>query len=242
LTSAILEGRNITKRFSGLVALKEVDFELRKGEILGLIGPNGAGKTTLFNVISGFLPPDGGLVSYKGRNLVGLKSFDICKLGIARTFQIVKPFLNMKVLDNVVVGALSRTKNVGEAKEIAMDKLRFVGMDDKRDLLASSLTLADRKKLEIARALATMPEVLLLDEAIAGLNPRETEDAVKLISRIREEGVTIFMIEHVMRAIMSISDRIMVLHHGEKIAEGSPREIAADQKVIDAYLGERYVF
>jgi branched-chain amino acid transport system ATP-binding protein len=148
----------------------------------------------------------------------------------------------MKVLDNVVVGALSRTKNVGEAKEIAMDKLRFVGMDDKRDLLASSLTLADRKKLEIARALATMPEVLLLDEAIAGLNPRETEDAVKLISRIREEGVTIFMIEHVMRAIMSISDRIMVLHHGEKIAEGSPREIAADQKVIDAYLGERYVF
>jgi branched-chain amino acid transport system ATP-binding protein len=242
LTPAILEGRNITKRFSGLVALKEVDFELRKGEILGLIGPNGAGKTTLFNVISGFLPPDGGLVSYKGRSLVGLKSFDICKLGIARTFQIVKPFLNMKVLDNVVVGALSRTKNVGEAKEIAMDKLRFVGMDDKRDLLASSLTLADRKKLEIARALATMPEVLLLDEAIAGLNPRETEDAVKLISRIREEGVTIFMIEHVMRAIMSISDRIMVLHHGEKIAEGSPREIAADQKVIDAYLGERYVF
>ncbi|MEM3590310.1 MAG: ATP-binding cassette domain-containing protein, partial [Candidatus Bathyarchaeia archaeon] len=163
-------------------------------------------------------------------------------LGIARTFQVVKPFLNMKVLDNVIVGSLSRTKDMKEAKDIALEKLRFVGMEDKKDLLASSLTLADRKRLEMARALATMPEVLLLDEAIAGLNPKETEEAVELISKIREEGITIFMIEHVMRAIMTISDRIIVLHHGEKIAEGSPREIASDQRVVDAYLGEKYVF
>ncbi|MEM2351887.1 MAG: ABC transporter ATP-binding protein [Thermoproteota archaeon] len=239
---AILEGKNITKRFSGLVALKEVDFDLREGEILGLIGPNGAGKTTLFNIISGFFLPDEGSVSYKGKELTGLKPFNICKLGIARTFQVVKPFLNMKVLDNVIVGSLSRTKDMKEAKDIALEKLRFVGMEDKKDLLASSLTLADRKRLEMARALATMPEVLLLDEAIAGLNPKETEEAVELISKIREEGITIFMIEHVMRAIMTISDRIIVLHHGEKIAEGSPREIASDQRVVDAYLGEKYVF
>lgn len=239
---AILEGKNITKRFSGLVALKEVDFELRNGEILGLIGPNGAGKTTLFNVISGFFPPDEGSVNYKGKDLAGLKPFNICKLGIARTFQVVKPFLNMKVLDNVIVGALSRTKDIKEAKDIALEKLRFVGMEDKKDSLASSLTLADRKRLEMARALATMPEVLLLDEAIAGLNPKETEEAVGLISKIREEGITVFIIEHVMRAIMSISDRIIVLHHGEKIAEGPPREIATDQRVVDAYLGEKYVF
>ncbi|MEM2988566.1 MAG: ABC transporter ATP-binding protein, partial [Candidatus Bathyarchaeia archaeon] len=229
-------------RFSGLVALKEVDFELRNGEILGLIGPNGAGKTTLFNVISGFFPPDEGSVNYKGKDLAGLKPFNICKLGIARTFQVVKPFLNMKVLDNVIVGALSRTKDIKEAKDIALEKLRFVGMEDKKDSLASSLTLADRKRLEMARALATMPEVLLLDEAIAGLNPKETEEAVGLISKIREEGITVFIIEHVMRAIMSISDRIIVLHHGEKIAEGPPREIATDQRVVDAYLGEKYVF
>ncbi|MEM2735563.1 MAG: ABC transporter ATP-binding protein [Candidatus Bathyarchaeia archaeon] len=239
---AILEGNKITKRFSGLVALKEVDFDLREGEILGLIGPNGAGKTTLFNIISGFFLPDEGSVSYKGKELTGLKPFNICKLGIARTFQVVKPFLNMKVLDNVIVGSLSRTKDMKEAKDIALEKLRFVGMEDKKDLLASSLTLADRKRLEMARALATMPEVLLLDEAIAGLNPKETEEAVELISKIREEGITIFMIEHVMRAIMTISDRIIVLHHGEKIAEGSPREIASDQRVVDAYLGEKYVF
>ncbi|MEM2882164.1 MAG: ABC transporter ATP-binding protein [Candidatus Bathyarchaeia archaeon] len=225
-----------------MVALKEVDFELRNGEILGLIGPNGAGKTTLFNVISGFFPPDEGSVNYKGKDLAGLKPFNICKLGIARTFQVVKPFLNMKVLDNVIVGALSRTKDIKEAKDIALEKLRFVGMEDKKDSLASSLTLADRKRLEMARALATMPEVLLLDEAIAGLNPKETEEAVGLISKIREEGITVFIIEHVMRAIMSISDRIIVLHHGEKIAEGPPREIATDQRVVDAYLGEKYVF
>ena len=237
----ILEGKGITKKFSGLVALNGVDFKLEEGEILGLIGPNGAGKTTLFNVISGFLQPDGGSVSYKGKDLRGLRPFHICRLGIGRTFQVVKPFLNMKVLDNVIVGALIETKDVEKAREKALEALRLVGMENKKDLPAASLTLVDRKRLEMARALATTPDVLLLDEVIAGLNPKETEEAIELISRIRDQGITIFMVEHVMKAIMSISDRIMVLHHGEKIAEGAPEEISGDQRVIDAYLGERYV-
>jgi branched-chain amino acid transport system ATP-binding protein len=206
-----------------------------------LIGPNGAGKTTLFNLISGALAPKPGATKFKGENITGLKPHKICKLGVARTFQSVKVFPNMPALANVVLGSLFGTSNSvssADAAKEAMESLEFVGLSAARATPAKDLTLVNQKRLEVARALASKPELLLLDELMAGLNPTETAEAMELVTRIRDQGITIFMIEHVMKAIMSVCDRIMVLHHGKKIAEGTPQEIATSRTVVEVYLGE----
>jgi len=239
---SMLKVDNVTKRFAGLVAVNNVSFEIKKGDILGLIGANGAGKTTLFNVIAGVYSPDSGTIKYKGEKISGLKPYDVCKKGIARTFQIAKPFLNITVLENVVVGAFSNKKGLKKARNASLEVIEFVGLASKKDLLADSLTLADRKRLEVAKALATEPTLLLLDEVVAGLNAVEVEEMIALIGKVHNEGITLFIVEHVMKSIMSLSDRIIVLHHGKKIAEGAPKEIAEDSNVIDAYLGEKYIF
>jgi branched-chain amino acid transport system ATP-binding protein len=236
----LIEVEKVTKKFGGLMALRDVSFHINSGEILGLIGPNGAGKTTLFNAVAGVFRPESGKIRFNGEEITGLPPFELSLKGIARTFQITKPFLNITVLDNMMVGALSKEKNLVAAKKISLEFLEFVGLASKKDLLAANLTLEDRKRLELARALATKPRLLLLDEVMAGLNPKEMEDTLKLIRKVHAEGMTLFVVEHVMKAIMSVSHRVMVLHHGEKIAEGAPNQIVQNQKVIDAYLGQSY--
>jgi len=237
----ILEGERVTKYFGGLAAVWNVDFDVNQGEIVGLIGPNGAGKTTLFNLISGALVPKPGAIKFKGENITGSKPHQICRLGVARTFQSVKVFANMPVLENVLLGSLFGILNSMSSADAAREAtglLEFVGLSAVRATPAKDLTLANQKRLEVARALATKPELLLLDELMAGLNPAEVAQAMELVTRIRDKGITIFMIEHVMKAIMSVCDRIMVLHHGEKIAEGTPQEIATSRTVVEVYLGE----
>jgi len=237
----ILEGEGVTRYFGGLAAVSKVDFHIDQGEIVGLIGPNGAGKTTLFNLISAALVPKPGVIRFKDKKITGLKPHQICRMGVARTFQSVKVFANMPALQNVLLGSLFGTSpgmSSADATKEATGLLDFVGLSKVSATPARDLTLANQKRLEVASALATKPEVLLLDELMAGLNPTEVAQAMELVTRIREEGITIFMIEHVMKAIMSVCDRIMVLHHGEKIAEGTPQEIATSKKVIEVYLGE----
>ncbi len=238
----ILEGKGVTKYFGGLAAVSNVDFHVEQGEALGLIGPNGAGKTTLFNLISAALVPKSGTIRFKGEDITGLKPYKICRMGVARTFQTVKIFPDMPVLKNVVLGlhfgmspAMSSTDAVKKAAKI----LEFVGLPAVSGTPARDLTLANQKRLEVARALATHPDLLLLDEIMAGLNPTEVAQAMELVGRIQDRGITIIMIEHVMKAIMSVCDRIMVLHHGEKIAEGKPQEIATSERVIKIYLGDK---
>lgn len=238
----ILEGKGVTKHFGGLAAISKVDFEVDQGEIVGLIGPNGAGKTTLFNLISAALSLNSGVIRFKGEKISGLKPHQVCRAGVARTFQSVKIFGNIPVLGNVLLGAqfgTSTDMSSQDAAKEAMESLEFVGLSAARVTLAKDLTLANQKRLEVARALATQPELLLLDELIAGLNPTETVQAMELVTKIRDRGITILIIEHVMKAIMSICDRIIVLHHGEKIAEGVPQEIATSKKVIEVYLGDQ---
>ena len=236
----ILEGEGVTKYFGGLAAVLDVDFHVDQGEIAGMIGPNGAGKTTLFNLISGALIPKSGIIRFKGEKITGLKPHRICRMGIARTFQEVKVFGNMSVLDNVLLGSLFGTPTVmssTDATKEATELLELVGLSAMKAMPAKDLTLANQKRVEVARALATKPELLLLDEVMAGLNPTETAEVMEMVTRIRDKGITVFMIEHVMKAIMGVCDRIMVLHHGEKIAEGTPKEIATSKTVIEVYLG-----
>jgi branched-chain amino acid transport system ATP-binding protein len=237
---ALLQVREMTKTFGGLTANHKINIHLEEGKIVGLIGPNGAGKTTLFNCISGFYKPDSGSVLFDGREITGMPPHLICKLGLSRTFQKVRIFKDMTVLDNVMVGAFCRCSQRPRAQREAEEVLAFAGLADKADIPGHSLTIADKKRVEIARALATRPRMLLLDEAIAGLNPKETEEAINLINAIRDRGITILLVEHVMEAIMPISDCIVVLESGMKIAEGVTKEIVRNPKVIQAYLGERY--
>lgn len=235
---SLIEVINVSKHFGGLAAIRDVSFEIKTGEILGLIGPNGAGKTTLFNVVNGFYPPTKGEVSFKGKRISNLEPHEICKLGIARTFQVVKPLQRMSVLDNVVASAFLRAKNKSEAVQIASETLNFTGLYDDKNVISKGLPLGKRKKLEIARALATKPEALLLDESFAGLNHSELNDSIEIIKKIKERGITIMIIEHHMKVIMAISDRIVVINYGEKIAEGTSQEIRNNPLVIEAYLGE----
>ena len=234
---SLLELRDVSKRFGGLQAVGHMSFKLEKGDILGLIGPNGAGKTTIFNLINGYFPPTGGTILFKGTRIDGLKPYDVCQLGLARTFQVVKPLARLTVLENVMVSAFCRTDHREEARVMALEATAFTEMDAWRDRLAGSLPLGLRKRLEMARALATKPDVLLLDENFAGLNPSEVEKTITIVKKIHQSGITILIIEHNMRVIMAISQRLLCINYGEKIAEGTPREVAENQQVIDAYLG-----
>ena len=235
----ILNAEGVKKNFGGLAAVGGVDFDVEKGEIMGLIGPNGAGKTTFFNLISGALPMDAGTITFDGIKISGRKPHEICRLGIGRTFQHAKNFPGMSVHENVMMGALFGKKGrthkqaVSDVDEI----LDFVGLGDQSGRRVPDLTLAGQKRVEMARALATKPTLLMLDETMAGLNPTEVEDAMELVKKVRESGITVIMIEHVMRAIMTMCDRIVVLHHGAKIASGTPEEISTNQSVIEVYLG-----
>jgi branched-chain amino acid transport system ATP-binding protein len=235
---SLLEIQGVSKRFGGLAALTHVTYSVKEGEILGLIGPNGAGKTTLFNVVNGFYPPSLGNVLFKGEKISHLKPHQICKLGIARTFQVVRPLQRMTTLDNVIASAFLRTKSRETARKISLEMLQFTGLHEDQNVISKGLPLGKRKKLEVTRALATQPDLLLLDESFAGLNPSEQNELIDIIRQIRNTGITIMIIEHHMKVIMSISDRIVVLNYGEKIAEGTPKEIRSNPAVIEAYLGE----
>jgi branched-chain amino acid transport system ATP-binding protein len=236
----VLEASDLTKTFGGIIAVDHLSLTAEEGTILGLIGPNGSGKTTFFNVVTGVYPPDGGRVLFSGREITGLRPHRIARLGIGRTFQIPAPFTKMTVLDNVAVGAFVHAPTMGAARRKASEILEFVGLAPKVQELVSGVTLEDRKRLELARALATEPALLLLDEVMAGLTPAEVQAAVALIRAIHARGLTIMVVEHVMDAILSLCDRIVVLDNGRKIAEDVPDRIVTDAAVIRAYLGERY--
>ncbi|MGA2464463.1 MAG: ABC transporter ATP-binding protein [Thermodesulfobacteriota bacterium] len=238
----VLEVNHLSKSFGGLKAVNNLDFYVNEGEILGLVGPNGSGKTTTFNLILGTQKPDSGSIFFKGKNQVGLRPYEICRHGLARTFQLTKPFSGITVFENVKVAAFNITKNTVEASKRALEMLEFLRLSELRNQLAKKLTIPQRKYLELARALATKPEILFLDEPIGGLNEAETDEMMELVRLINNQGITIVAIEHVMRAIMSLSSRIIVLNYGEKIAEGTPIEVSRDERVINSYLGEEYTF
>ena len=236
----LLEVENVSKAFGGVLAIHRVSFHLNQGEVLGLIGPNGAGKSTLFNIISGIFKPNTGTVRFNDRDITGMAPYKICESGIARTFQLVKPFSRLTSLENVMVGRAYGSHPARGTREVRMESeqiLAFTGLANKQARRAGMLSLVDRKRLEIARALATKPQLLLLDEMMAGLNPAELDDAIALVKAIRDSGISLIVVEHVMKVIMGISDRIIVLKAGEKIADGTPQEIVSNQEVVRAYLG-----
>lgn len=238
---AMLRVEKLSKSFRGLQAVKDVDFEVQEGAITGMIGPNGAGKTTIFNMVSGSFNPTAGRVYYKDQDITDLKPYQYTSLGIARTFQIMKPLANMTVLENAMSGAFfgrSCCKSYKEAQERAIEILKFTGMYEKRDLIARGLSTPDKKRLELTRALATKPDLLLLDEVMAGLTPSETDECVELIRQINDSGITVFMIEHVMRAVTKLCEHVVVINHGEKISDGSTNEVMNDPMVIEIYLGK----
>jgi branched-chain amino acid transport system ATP-binding protein len=239
-TPPLLDVQGVTKRFGGLLANDDVSFTVNDGEIVSIIGPNGAGKSTLFNCITGFYRPNGGRVFYQGRDITRLGADRICKLGIARTFQIVQIISDMTVLENAMTGAFLRSARNGVARGKAEEVLRFTGLFEKRNAAATALTIADKKRLEVSMALATQPKLLMLDEAMAGLTPFELKEMMVLIRKVREKGITLVIVEHVMEAVMELSDRVIVITSGKKIAEGPPSEVVVNKDVIQAYLGERY--
>lgn len=236
----ILNVKNLTMKFGNLAAVDDVSLSVSKGEIIGLIGPNGAGKTTFFNCLTGYLTPQNGAVQFDGHPITGMRPNRICRLGLTRTFQIVQVFREMRTWENVIVGAFCRTANSAEAYQETMEILKFTGLHEKKDSLVGNLTIADHKRLEISKALATKPHLLMLDEAMAGLNATETIEAVELIKKIRDRGITLIVVEHVMEVIMSISERVVVFDSGKKIAEDVPDKIVKNPRVIEAYLGEAY--
>ena len=235
---SFFETQQLTKNFGGLIAVNDLSFKVEKGEIFGLIGPNGSGKTTVFNLITGYYPISAGTIQFKDHTLNGLATWKICKLGVGRTFQVVKPLRRMTVLENVVASAFNHTGSLDEARDKALEVLEFCELVKKKDSPAKGLTIGDRKRLEIARALATEPTLLLLDETMAGLTPQEQTEGVELIRKIRDAGVTIIIVEHIMHVIMSICDRILCINYGQEIASGLPVEVANNQDVIEAYLGK----
>jgi branched-chain amino acid transport system ATP-binding protein len=235
---SLLVIRNVTKTFGGLVALNGISNTIEEGKIYGLIGPNGAGKTTLFNIVSGFYRADSGDISFDGENVTHLESHELCHKGLARTFQIPKMFPEMSVIDNVLIGALSRTKAVNLARSESEEMVNFLGMSDKKDTLAGSLRVHELKRLEIAKALATKPKLLLLDEPMGGMNPVEQNQMIDLLKRVHDAGTSLFVVEHVMHAVANLCDHVVVMSSGQKIAEGRPREVLENEEVIKIYLGE----
>jgi branched-chain amino acid transport system ATP-binding protein len=235
--TALLSVTDVSKRFRGLAAVSAVSFDVQPGEIFAVIGPNGAGKTTLFNMIAGAMAPDGGTIAFAGERIEGLRADDIARRGIGRTFQLVKPFPALTVEDNVVIGALMHTGALDEARRLARETMSRLDLFGKRAQTASSLTLPDRKRLEVARALATRPKLLLLDEVMAGLRPTETDRIVAILRELNRDGLTILLIEHVMRAVTALASKILVLHHGARIAEGTPENVLREPAVIESYLG-----
>jgi branched-chain amino acid transport system ATP-binding protein len=236
----ILKVKNLTMRFGNLTAVDDVSLSVRQGEIIGLIGPNGAGKTTFFNCLTGYLNPRSGSVRFANHDITGLRPNRICKVGLARTFQIVQVFKEMTTWENVIVGAFCRTADAARAYDQTLEILKFTGLYEKKDFRVGNLTIADQKRLEISKALATQPSLLMLDEAMAGLNATETNEAIELIKKIRDRGITLMIVEHVMEVIMSISERVVVFDSGKKIAEDTPDKIVKDPRVIEAYLGGAY--
>jgi branched-chain amino acid transport system ATP-binding protein len=237
MNDALLRVESVSKSFGGLMAVGGVSFEVNRGEIIGLIGPNGAGKTTLFNLISGYYPPTAGRIFFNAEDVSGHPPYELAKKGIGRTFQVVKPFAGLSVLENVVIAAFCRHPRRQAAEEHAWKVLEFTGLADRAQIAAASLTLAGRKRLEIGKALALEPTLLLLDEVVAGLNPTEADRTIELILKVRERGISILIVEHIMRVIMNISDRVVVLNFGKQIAAGTPQQVAKDPTVIEAYLG-----